>query len=176
MIEQIQLKNEDAIKVIIDDACEKALRSFTEHTFEYTKIASLWKEPDTNKLVQKSYHLDKQDLPELTKLLQEQDINPDCYVIAVITGDSQHKWAPHRDKYRNKSVWYLYKSADAETHWYDELEPSTQPVYYDYHQVKLKKTYKLEEHVFYTFDHQEIHSVSNINGVRCNFSFVTEAI
>lgn len=169
----IILENEDLIRLYLEELCENALEDYYQET-NNTRLATDY--TVNGKKIYRSYDIQPEENPDLTKLLLNQGIKPFNYLVSVILGENDHSFRPHVDKQRHHSIMFIYKDSGAITEFYREVRPRT-GFFYEKDEVELTHSYELTEGNFYTFNHQIPHGVVNIGSdVRCHVTITLSTI
>lgn len=169
----ITLKNEDLIRLYLEELCENALEDYFLET-KNTRLATDY--TINGKKIYRSYDIQPQDNPNLTNLLQNQGIEPFNYLVSVILGESDRSFKPHIDKQRHYSIMFIYKDSGAITQFFKEIKPKSS-FFYNEDDVELTHSYELTEGNFYTFNHQIPHGVVNIGpDVRCHVTITLSTV
>jgi hypothetical protein len=163
-IKEITLENQDLIIKELENICDKTLFDYENGNKEKVGTDG---ELD-GKLIYRSYDYSPDDNLKLTQLLNDQNIFPTNYLCSLLNGtDGNYK--PHSDKHRHISIMYLKTDELSTTNFY-KSKIGNKKGFYDFDEVELIDQKIIEKGKLYLFNHQTVHSVSNIHNLRCNIS------
>ena len=163
-IKEITLENQDLIIKELDYICDQTLLDFKNNNMEYVGTNGML----DGKLIYRSYSYKPGYNLNLYQLLKNQNIRPTNYLCSLLNGtDGNYK--PHSDKNRHISIMYLKTDELSTTNFY-KSKIGNKKGFYEFDEVELIDQKIIEKGKLYLFNHQTVHSVTNINNLRCNIS------
>lgn len=161
---EVTLENQNLIIDELDSMCNQSLSDNDLNNKEKLATNGIV----DGKLIYRSYNYSLDDNTTLTKLLNDQQIFPTNYLCSLLYGqDGSYK--PHSDKHRLLSIMYLKTDEPATTNFY-ESKIGRKKGFYEFDEVDLLKETVIERNKLYLFNHQTVHSVTDVYKLRCNIS------
>ncbi len=163
-IREINLENQHLIIDELDSMCDQSLLDNDLNNKEKLATNGIV----DGQIVYRSYDYSLDDNKTLTKLLNDQQIFPTNYLCSLLYGqDGNYK--PHSDKHRLLSIMYLKTDEVSTTNFY-KSKIGSKKGFYEFDEVELFEEKVIERNKLYLFNHQTVHSVTNVYKLRCNIS------